>query len=91
MRNCICRYKRSIKIVLKRLKTRFWLKIKFSFLKSRMVNMDVFFNALSFGSQILSYKRFTDVTILCFVKKARVLLLFRCVVLHGLSFNEMVL
>lgn len=40
---------------------------------------------------VLSYKQDTKFEKLKYVNKARVSLLFRCVVLRGLSFNEMVL
>lgn len=48
----------------------------FSTFLSRIVNIDVFNSLTKFESQISSYKRVAEVRILCFVNKARVLLIF---------------
>lgn len=44
---------------------------------NRMVNMGIFNTLSKLESQILSYKQDTEFEILCFVNKARVLLLFK--------------
>lgn len=48
---------------------------------SRIFNIDIVYASSKFESQKLSYKQDTEFDILCFVNKAKVLLLFTCVVL----------